>query len=249
MKTKVILNAKPWPAVSLALLLAAPLFTLRAEPTPVPRHLVEAEHLVDGLSLSETNYEHGEPSVSWSSPKASHTDCSGFFDALLMHTYHYTPDEFKLWFDSHRPSARRYHDAIIEQRGFTQIHHINHLRPGDILAVKYMNRTDNTGHVMLVDGFPKRRKATEPFVDGTEQWEVEIIDSSKTGHGTGDTRHKMGPEGKDHDGLGRGVLRLYTTADGKVAGFAWSTMKVSKFKTPDDEDLVMGRLIPDYKPQ
>ncbi len=35
------------------------------------------------------------------------------------------------------------------------------LRPGDVLAVKYMKRTDNTGHVMLVDGLPKRRKATE----------------------------------------------------------------------------------------
>ena len=237
------------PAYSLALLLAASLIPLCAEPTAVPRHLTEAEHLVEGLSLADTNYEHGQPSVSWNSPKASHTDCSGFIDALLMHTYHYDPDQFKVWFDSHRPTAKRYHDAIIEQRGFTQIHFINHLRPGDILAVKYLKRTDNTGHVMLVDGYPKRRKTTEPIVDGTEQWEVEIIDSSKSGHGTTDTRHKMGADGKDHDGLGRGVLRIYTTPDGKVAGFAWSTMKVSKYEPPDDEDLVMGRLVPDYKPQ
>jgi hypothetical protein len=102
---------------------------------------------------------------------------------------------------------------------------------------------------MLVEGLPKRRKATEPLVEGTEQWEVVIIDSSKSGHGVTDTRHKMGVDGKDHDGLGRGVLRLYTAPDGKVAGFAWSTMKVSQFKTPDDEDLVMGRLVPGYVPQ
>jgi hypothetical protein len=237
------------PAWSLALLLALPLLPLRAEPGTVPRHLTEAEHLVDGLNLADTNYEHGQPSVSWSNPKASHTDCSGFIDALLMHTYHYDPDQFKAWFDSHRPSARRYYEAIVEQKGFTHVHYINHLKPGDILAVKYLKRTDNTGHVMLVEGYPKRRKATEPMVDGTEQWEVEIIDSSKTGHGVTDTRHKMGADGKDHDGLGRGVLRIYTTPDGKVAGFAWSTMKVSQFKTPDDEDLVMGRLVPGYVPQ
>jgi len=237
------------PAWSLTLLLAFPCLTLRAETAAVPRHLTEAEHLVDGLNLADTNYEHGQPSVSWDKPKASHTDCSGFIDALLMHTYHYDPNQFKVWFDSHRPSAKRYHDAIMEQRGFMQIQLISQLRPGDILAVKYFKRTDNTGHVMLVEGLPKHRKATEPLVDGTEQWEVQIIDSSKSGHGVTDTRHKMGADGKDHDGLGRGVFRIYTTADGKVAGFAWSTMKVSQFKEPLDEDLVMGRLVPGYVPQ
>jgi hypothetical protein len=237
------------PVSSCVLLLAVSLLPLRAEPPVAPRHLAEAEHLVDGLNLADTNYEHGQPSVSWTNPKASHTDCSGFIDALLMHTYHYEPDQFKVWFDSHRPTAKRYHDAIIEQRGFTHIQSIANLRPGDILAVKYLKRTDNTGHVMLVEGYPKRRKTTEPIVEGTEQWEVEIIDSSKSGHGTTDTRHKMGADGKDHDGLGRGVFRIYTTADGKVAGFAWSTMKVSKFEVPDDEDLVMGRLVPGYVPQ
>jgi hypothetical protein len=114
--------------------------------------------------------------------------------------------------------------------------------------VKYLTRTDNTGHVMLAEGFPKHRKSTEPFVDGTEQWDIEIIDSSKTGHGPNDRRHHSGANGKDHDGLGRGLLRLYATPEGKIAGFSWSTMKVSEFKGPNTEPVTLGRLVPGFKP-
>lgn len=229
-----------------ALLISLPL-RAPADTTTIPKHLTEARLLLNGVPLDRTNYEHGQPNVTWDEPKASHTDCSGFIDALFMHTYHYDPEAYKRWFDSHRPSAKRYHQAIVEHKGFTQIDRVTDIRPGDIMAVKYLKRTDNTGHVMLADSVVKPRKATDPIVEGTQQWEVTVIDSSKSGHGVTDTRHKMGADGKDHDGLGRGVLRLYTRDD-KVVGFAWSTMKVSEFKMPDTEDLVLGRLVPGYKP-
>src|SRR5262249_43286345 len=77
---------------------------------------------------------------------------------------------------------------------------------------------------------------------GTLQWELAIIDSSESGHGPTDTRHANGPNGKDHDGVGEGILRLYTDPAGTVVGFAWSTLSASKFKSPDDEHLVIGRL-------
>ncbi len=95
---------------------------------------------------------------------------------------------------------------------------------------------------MLVADRPRRMAAKEPSIAGTIQWEVTIIDSSESGHGPTDTRHKKGADGKDHDGLGEGVLRIYSDTAGNVTGFAWSTQKVSKFKEPSDEHLVIGRL-------
>ena len=218
---------------------------LAAEP---PKHLTAANNLVDHLRLQNTSYRQGNPQVTWQGECQSHTDCSGFLDALLMHSYRYTEDDFKRWFDSHQPSARRYHDAIVAQRGFQHIHQLAEVQPGDILAVKYYKRTDNTGHVMLVADPPHRSAPTPPVVTGTNQWEVPVIDSSRSGHGPTDTRHHRGPDGKDHDGLGRGVLRIYSDPQGHVVGFSWSSVSASKFVAPGDEHLVIGRLIPGFKP-
>jgi hypothetical protein len=167
---------------------------------------------------------------------------------LLIHSYGYDRDQFKRWFDSHRPSARRYHDAIVDQHGFADIKELSHVRPGDILAVKYLKRKDNTGHIMLVAGTPRRMQPKKPIVEGAGQWEVPVIDSSETGHGPSDTRHHKGQQGKDHDGLGEGVLRIYTDRQDKVIGFTWSALERSEFKGPGDEHLVIGRLKPNFKP-
>ena len=201
-----------------------------------------ARQLVANLDLQNTNYEHGAGTVRFDPPCVSRTDCSGFADALLRQCYGVTPDQFRQWLGSGRPTARRYHDAIVEQRGFKRIEHVQDVRPGDLLAVKYLKRTDNTGHVMLAAGRPAKMPATAPIVAGTTQWSVAVIDSSKSGHGPSDTRHKRGTNGKDHDGLGAGVFRIYTDNHGAVTGFAWSTVKSSKFTAPQDEDLVIGRL-------
>ena len=214
----------------------------------VPRHLTDASNLVRHLELKHTSYVHGKAEVQWAGVCSSHTDCSGFLDALLMHSYGYDGDQFKKWFDSHQPSARRYHDAIVNQHGFTEIKGLSHVRAGDILAVKYLKRKDNTGHVMLVADTPRRMQPRNPVVEGAGQWEVAVIDSSQTGHGTSDTRHHKGPGGKDHPGLGEGVLRIYTDREEKVVGFTWSTFDRSEFKRPDDEHLVIGRLEPGFKP-
>lgn len=213
-----------------------------------PKHLAEAAALVHHLALHNTSYRSGEALVTWRGAYQSHADCSGFLDALLLHCYDYSREDFKRWFDSHRPSARRYHDAIVEQRGFRQVRRLADVQPGDILAVKYFHRTDNTGHVMLVAEPPRRIASAPPVLAGTDQWEVPVIDSSRSGHGPTDTRHHRGPDGKDHDGLGRGVLRIYGNPRGQVVGFSWSSASVSKFISPEDEHLVIGRLIPGFAP-
>ncbi len=215
----------------------------------LPKHLLVAESLVEHLDLTNTNYKHGEPEASFAAPYQCHTDCSGFVDLLLQYSYGYDKDQFKKWFSSTRPTAKRYHDAIEEQKGFQLIPHVQDMQPGDFLAVKYLSRTDNTGHVMLAADRPVKISPQEPVVPGTTQWKVTVIDSSESGHGPTDTRHKRGINGKDHDGLGEGVLRLYTDAQGGVVGFTWSTLASSEIKKPTDENLLIGRLLPDFKPE
>ncbi len=211
----------------------------------VPKHLAIAQSLVEHLDLQHTSYEHGAGSVSFTAPFESHTDCSGFADALLAYSYGYDKDQFRSRFGSGRPTAKRYHDAIAEEKGFKLIEHVQDMRSGDFLAVKYLNRKDNTGHVMLAASRAQRMAEKEPIVPDTIQWSVTIIDSSESGHGPSDTRHHQGTGGKDRDGLGEGVLRIYSDAAGKVVGFAWSTLNASKVKDPSDEHLVIGRLAPD----
>jgi len=233
------------------LLLALP--ARAGQPVAEPKHLHEAFTLLKGLKLEDTHYNHGEPDVQWKGVNGaasfvSHTDCSGFIDALFEHTYGYTRDDYRKWFGKSRPTANVYHDVIVEQKGFTQIGAFQDTRPGDILAVKYYTKKTDTGHVMLAAGAPRRIASKKPLVDGTEQWEIAVIDSSKSGHGPTDTRHKNGDNGKDHTGLGEGILRVYTHPDGKIAGFTWSSLSVSPFLDPKDEHLVVGRLKPGYKP-
>ena len=214
----------------------------------LPKHLQAAIDQVQHLSLENTSYNHGEGRVQWEGTRLSQTDCSGFLDALLIRSYGDSRDDFKRWFGSHRPTAARYHDAIVAQKGFVAIHDIRAVRPGDILAVKYLHRKDNTGHVMLAVDAPRPMATKKPVVEGTQQWQVTVIDSSESGHGPTDTRHAKGKNGKDHDGLGMGVLRVYADVQGRIAGFTWSPLQVSKFHAPDDEPLVVGRLVPGFRP-
>jgi hypothetical protein len=244
---RVNIRVSPRTATLIITLSLLPTPTHTQEPTS-KRHVADAERLVQQLDLSNTNYEHGVGSITWTGTVASHTDCSGFIDQLLMHDDGYTSEQFKRWFGIRRPTAATYHDAIASAHGFTRVLTVPELQLGDVIAIKYLTRHDNTGHIMLVVGKPKRVASTVPRVDGTTQWEIEIIDSSESGHGPTDTRHKRGADGKDHDGLGRGIFRVYTFDTGEIAGFTWSTIKSSKFVSPDAEHVLMGRFMPGFAP-
>jgi hypothetical protein len=213
-----------------------------------PAHLASARQLLQALWPEQTNYQHNQGTVIWpgdagSSPECR-TDCSGFIDALLKHTYGLKSADLRKWFGKGRPLAKDYYAAIAEEKGFRRVPVISQLRPGDILAVQYPVGSSNTGHVMLVAGTPKARAASAPLVAGTWQWEVNIIDESESGHGATDTRHK--PDKTMRDGLGRGVLRIYTDAEGRIAGYAWSTLKVSKFESVRTHPFVIGRLAEEF---
>jgi hypothetical protein len=213
-----------------------------------PKHLADALRLVERLDVRNTRYRFGQASVQWEGICAVHADCSGFLNALLRHSYGYRRAQLRRWFGSGRPTAARYHDAIARRTGFTEVKRLRDALPGDILAVKYRHPSKSTGHVLLLAGPVRRLKARPPRRDGTEQWAVPVIDSALSGHGPTDSRHGKRKGGKDHDGLGRGILRVYTDKGGGIAGHAWSTSARSRFRPQRDRHLVIGRLLPAFKP-
>ncbi len=224
-----------------------------AQSVEPPKHLSAAILLLKNVKADDTKYVHGEPAVQWQGRQGAEkyicqTDCSGLIDALLASSYGYGKEEFKRWLGKNRPTADSYHDAIVEQNGFTHVPHLKDAKPGDLLAVKYAVKKVNTGHIMLVAGLPKKIEPKKPLTEGMDQWEVTIIDSSMSGHGPTDTRHKSGEGGKDHTGLGQGILRVYTKNNGEIGGWTWSSTASSAFKDIKEEHLVLGRLKSDFKP-
>lgn len=230
------------------LLLALTSPVLQAEGDAPPPHLAAAEDLVQRLELAHTDYHHQSFDVSWEAVPHCYADCSGFLDALLMHAYGLKRDDFQRWIGSRRPNAAAYYEAIRANRGFQTVATIQTMRPGDILAIFYRNRTDNSGHILLADGLPEVMPPKKPLVEGLQQWLLPVIDCSESGHGPQDSRHKKGPDGKDHAGLGRGYLRIYSDQSGHVQGFTWSTLNLSLYKGSDEEPLIVGRFDPAFRP-
>ena len=137
---------------------------------------------------------------------------------------------------------------ISRQKGFTRIDKLADVLPGDIIAMKSPPRDPGgTGHVMLVDARPAQRETdTAPLIEGTRQWEVEVIDSSKSPHGRSDTRHNE--DGGKRTGLGRGTFRLYADSSGTLVGYAWSVERASKFFGPRDKPIAIDRIVAGNSP-
>lgn len=204
-----------------------------------------AEELVANIQPEDTDYQHKHGTVNWkgidgSGKYESHTDCSGLLNHLLAQSYGLKQGDLEVWLGVRRPLAITYHDAIESKNGFARIEHVADVRPGDVIAIKYPPDADNSGHIMIVAEQPRRRQATGTIVDGTEQWEITVIDSSESGHGKTDTRRTA--DGTFGQGVGKGVFRLYTDARGNLIGYAWSTFANSDYHGQDDRHLVVGRL-------
>ena len=222
-----------------------------AEETPTLKHLALGRILLTDLSPQDTSYAHKEW-VRWkgdflTSRNEAHTDCSGLMNSLLERAESPSIDSLKRVAIRGRPQAKDYYDLISGGEGFKRIDSVSEVLPGDIIAVKYLPGhvtlgSENTGHLMLVDARPVSRKSdTRPVVDGTKQWEVTVIDSSKSPHGKNDTRY--GKDGSKRDGVGRGVFRLYSNAQGKPVGFSWSIEDSSNFYDASKRPMVVGRPI------
>ncbi len=238
-------------ALVLPLVLLALSFAPRPGQTADPDHLVWARRLVAGVT-PETNLYASRPTiVTWTGVDGAgetrnRSVCSALVAHLLKQAYGYRAADFETWLGGRFPRAAGFHDAIAAGRGFDRITRAADVRPGDVLAIKYPPGSHPTGHVLLASSRPERRAATEPFLPGTEQYGMTVIDSSHTGHGPADTRHYA--KGKFHSGVGEGTFRLYVHPNGTIAGYSWSVTKASEIYRPDERDLVIGRLNHQVKP-
>ena len=219
---------------------------MAAKPGATPKHLVDARKLLKSVLPENSSYQHKNTVVKWqgendAAQSECHTDCSGLMNSLLEHSYPYfNENQFKKLFGKKRPLAEHYFQAIQDGKGFDSIAKIQEVKPGDFIAIKYGPGEKNTGHVMLVSGPPKLHPASDPKVDGTEQWELSVIDSSMSGHGKTDSRSKS--DGTFYQGLGQGVFRIYAKKSGALAGYSWSISAKSEYHDAKDRPLAIGRL-------
>ncbi|MEX2213845.1 MAG: hypothetical protein WD768_06945 [Phycisphaeraceae bacterium] len=231
-------------------------FISPARATEQPAHLTAALELVKRVEQGDNIYIFGGNDVTFPAPATNSepapgaclmkADCSGFINALVVHSFKLDGRQLKAWLGLTRPNAENYFFAIEKERGFEKIDHIKDARGGDVIAMAYQrNYTGKaTGHVMLVAGVAVKIEPAEPIVEGTEQWELPVIDSAVTAHGPTDTRYRKGEEGKDATGVGLGKLRVYVNEKGQCVGYTWGVHRTREkdFYPRSDRPIAVGRV-------
>jgi hypothetical protein len=114
---------------------------------------------------------------------------------------------------------------------FTARTTIGAIEAGDVLAVSYPERTDVSGHVMVVRSAPVADTSLPAGPTGSTAYAVEIIDSTQTPHGTSAT-YPDWRGGGTGEGLGHGTFILYadSTTSALVAS-RWSATDPTLFDT------------------
>jgi hypothetical protein len=229
-------------AASIGLAVAIVAGTDAAAVSITPPQVVWAERLVAEVAQDRNVYGSHPTIVRWSEdgagPATNRSVCSSFVTHVFERAYHLNGTVIRRWFGTGNPKAITYAHVIESGRGFEQIRTIAAIRPGDIIAIAYPPGGGPTGHVMVAEGSPTARAGSAPMEPGLRQYELAVIDSSQSGHGFGDTRMRAGAH---QTGVGRGTLRLYVAADGMIGGYSWSTREISRFYSPDERRLVVGR--------
>eukprot|EP00294_Goniomonas_avonlea_P001547 CAMPEP_0114563674 /NCGR_PEP_ID=MMETSP0114-20121206/13257_1 /TAXON_ID=31324 /ORGANISM="Goniomonas sp, Strain m" /LENGTH=301 /DNA_ID=CAMNT_0001749579 /DNA_START=6 /DNA_END=911 /DNA_ORIENTATION=+ len=217
----------------------------------VIQHLANAESLLNDLLISkENNYDYRAGGlIVWNGPHSeAFVRCSNFISLVLRHTYNWSGDFMRQWLGATSPTAARYYDKIVAQTqgtgvSFKAIHKVTDFQAGDILAVKYLDGTSgSTGHMYMVAEAPKVMTTKSPVAEGTTQYSCLIIDASKSGHGSKDTR-KLNPSNYGSRGVGQGTMRLYADAHGNIHGHTWSTYSNSRLYLQSQRALVAGRVM------
>jgi len=220
-----------------------------------PDHLALAQRLVNTLT-PENNVYDSDPTWFYVAGVDGHTvsenqsKCASFVSALLTQVY---DEDLQGWMGCSSPVAQRYFDTIEAEDGFEEIPTAWGIEPGDLLVASYgcasttcgSNGDDcpATGHVMIAAGAPVRRSSTRaPVVEGTFQYDLKVIDSSSSYHGSLDTRYQSEADGSNDTGVGMGWIRLYVIpSTGEIAGYAWSTSSSSTYYDQATRPLVVGR--------
>jgi hypothetical protein len=207
-------------------------------------HLIWADALVTHLADENNEYGATPTYVEWGGVDAAtsyknRTLCNTFVSSMFKQGYGLTASALKAWLGSSSPKSAVWHDAIVAQNGFLLVERIGIILTGDIIAIKYPGDLSVSGHMAIVKSPPVLRTASAPVIADTLQYEVLVIDSANSGHGSKDTRKR--PDGSSGSGAGAGTMRFYADASGTIAGHTWSTYSNSVFYAQSDRHLAVGR--------
>jgi hypothetical protein len=179
-----------------------------AKPGPTSL-LAEAHHEL--TAMRQSRYQH-KTEVNERQGKYFY-DCSGLMDYALerskpkaLRALHVNPR-------SQRPLAEDFVHHL--QKGGTDgswqsVGTVAELRPGNVIAwlTPADSDSDNTGHVMIVDGQPVQNPQR------ADEWLVKVIDSTKSPHAA-DSRTNGA------NGLGTGTVGLIANRSGHPVGYYW----------------------------
>jgi len=213
----------------------------------VPDHVFWAVDLAENVAPEYNTYDSNPNYVYWvgvagATRYENRTTCSNFLTRVLKQSYGFSDTDLKTWLGATNPAVIRYYTAIVEENGFLRISNIDDVLPADIVAVAHPPGGTVTGHVSIAISAPVPRISTTPIVPGTYQYELEIVDSSSSGHGPLDTRRL--PNGEWQQGAGIGIMRLYTDEEGVIVGHTWSTYSTSLYYDETTRPIAIGRLPP-----
>ena len=202
-----------------------------------PAHLVWAQRLLVDLQRQDNSYGSHPTVVQWQGVDGARRSlnrsvCSSFITALIQRAYGYRFDEMRHWLGTTRPLAIDYYNAIANGKRFQAVHVISEVDPGDLLATRRLRPgAGSTGHLMLAAGRPER---VEPCNRPMCRYRLQVIDSSRRGHGPSDSRGNA-------SGAGIGAIELNVDGAGRVNAYRWSERTGSRWRSSEDEPMLIGR--------
>lgn len=230
----------------------------------VPKYLQLARDFVSHTKQENNHYSNSRiytkmPGDLFASEYVVSTDCGGFVEDMFRRTQSGVLEQIKTKKFKHRFSIYDLHPSIEKEDAFTRIKKISDVRTGDVAAWLYTNMAVHTlpGHILFIDSEPVKIKPRKPQIDGLDQYEVAIIDTSQEAKSRDDTRYvsdaalrdENEAKGKErgsiaspnHKGVGRGHIRFYADADGDIKGIAFSFDKAKFHPQLTDWNIVVGR--------
>ena len=230
----------------------------------VPKHLQLARDFVANTKQENNSYSNHNiytrmPGDLFASEYVVATDCGGFVEDMFRRAKSGVLEQVKTKKFKNRFSIFDWHPSIEKEEAFVRIRKVPDIQPGDVAVWLYMNMGTHTlpGHMLFIDSAPvKLDKPHKPVVEGLDQYEVTIIDTSQEAKSRDDTRYvsdaalrdENEAKGKErgsmaspnYKGVGRGRIRFYADGAGDIKGIAFSFDK-AKFHGLDDWNIVVGR--------
>lgn len=239
-------------------------FGAAAQEPGIPKYLQLARDFVTNTKQENNSYSNTRiytrmPGDLFASDYVVATDCGGFVEDMFRRTKSGVLEQLKTKKFKTRFSIFDWHPSIEKEEAFTRITKVTDIKLGDVAAWLYTEKATHTlpGHILFIDSSPvKLEKPRKPLVDGLDQYEVTIIDTSQEAKSRDDTRFVSDAALRDENeakgkqrgsvaspnykGVGRGHIRFYANDAGDIKGVAFSFDR-AKFHGLDDWNIVVGR--------